>query len=222
MRKLLMHSFRSLFSSSGPSKVSRSFNRDKFPRRDAFPPPLPESRKRRRQSELQIEKYIIRTSHNFYENLSQIFLFMYFYRDGWSRRSAAIAQFEEHNRKISRFLSIIAYSYLFTEACYLLPVTQGSITGKIDDDQFGSTRSRQKSVAFTNSMSRLFIRASESSHLSSHSSAKVRQIELLNGKRFQLIANVVRLATDLIAKVTVAYLIPFIVKIPSFPRKFFF
>lgn len=108
-----MHSFQSLFSSSGPSKVSRSFNRDKFPRRDAFPPPLPESRKRRRQSELQIEKYIIRTSHNFYDNLSQIFLFMYFYRDGWSRPSAAIAQFEEHNRKISRFLSIIAYSYLF-------------------------------------------------------------------------------------------------------------
>jgi len=42
-----------------PPKVSRSFNRDKSPRRDAFPPLLSGSRKHRRQSELQIEKYII-------------------------------------------------------------------------------------------------------------------------------------------------------------------
>lgn len=68
MRKLLMHSLQPLFPSNAPSKVSRSFNRDKSPRRDVFPPLLSGSRKRRRQSELQIEKYIIRTSHNFYEN----------------------------------------------------------------------------------------------------------------------------------------------------------
>lgn len=221
-----MHSFRSLFSSSGPSKVFRSFNRDKSPRRDAFPPPpLPESRKRR-QSELQIEKYIIRTSHNFYENLSQIFLFIYFYRDGWSQPSAAIVQFEEHNRRISRFLSIIASAWAQFILIYSLerfiyyPLSKVQLQAKSTTINSGR-RGRGRRVAFTNSMSRLFIRASESSRLSSHSSAKVRQIKVLNGKRFQLIANVVRLAPDLIAKVTVAYLIPFIVKIPSFPWKFF-
>lgn len=71
-----MHSFQSLFSSSGSFKVSRSFKRDKFPRRDAFPPSLPENRKRR-QSGLQIEKYIIHPSHNFYENLKLSYLYTF-------------------------------------------------------------------------------------------------------------------------------------------------
>lgn len=57
--------------------------------------------------------------------------------------------------------------------------------------------------------------------VSSRPSTKVRQIEVLNGKRFHFIAAVVRLAPDLIAKVTVAHLIPFIVKIPPLPEVFF-
>lgn len=71
-------------------------------------------------------------------------------------------------------------------------------------------------------MSRLFIRASRIFRLSSRSLTKVRQIEILNGKRFQLIAVAVRLTpSDLIAGIIVPYLIPFIVKIPR-SRKLFF
>jgi len=67
----------------------------------------------------------------------------------------------------------------------------------------------------------LFIKANRPFRLSSHSSTKVHQIEVFNGKRFQLIAAVVRLIPDLIAEVTVAYLIPFIVEIPLVSGSFF-
>lgn len=65
------------------------------------------------------------------------------------------------------------YSYLFTRALYLLPVIQGSITSKMDDDHFRLTRSKQ-SVAFTNSMSHLFIRASLFASRHSHQQKFVR------------------------------------------------
>lgn len=52
---------------------------------------------------------------------------------------------------------------------------------------------------------------------------KVRQLEILNGKRFRLIVITGRLTpSSMIAGVTVPYLIPFIVKIPSFLEVFFF
>lgn len=99
-----MHSFlSSLFSSSGSFKVSRSFNRDKFPRRDAFPPSVPKNRKRR-QSELQIEKYIIPSSRNFYKNFK--FSYLYTFRDEWDRDQWS--QFGEQNRTVLRFLSIVS------------------------------------------------------------------------------------------------------------------
>lgn len=76
-------------------------------------------------------------------------------------------------------------------------------------------------IVLTNSMSRLFIKANRLLRLSSGSSTKVHQIEILNGKRFQLIATVVRLIPDSIAEVTVAHLIPFIVEIPLVSGSFF-
>lgn len=93
-----MYSFQSLFSSNGSFKVSRSFNRDKFSRRDAFP-----KNRKRRQSELQIEKYIIPSSHNFYKNLK--FSYLYTFRDEWDRDQWS--QFREQNRTV-RFLSIVS------------------------------------------------------------------------------------------------------------------
>lgn len=111
------------------------------------------------------------------------------------------------------------YSYLLDEALFVT-VARGSIKGKTDVDQLRPTRSSRRIIAFTNSMSRLFTKASGS--LSSRPSTKVRQIGGgLNGKRFQLTAIVVRLIPNLIAKVTVAYLIPFIAEIPALPEVFF-
>lgn len=166
-----MHSFRFLFSSSGSFKVSRSFNRDKFSRRDAFPPSVPENRKRR-QSELQIERYIIRPSHNFYENFK--FSYLCTFRDEWDRDDQWSRNLENRTKIFINSIRVSShYSYLFTEL-YLLPLIQGSITSKMDDDQFGSTRSKQRSVAFTNSMSHLFIRASLFASRHTHQQKSVR------------------------------------------------
>jgi len=68
------------------SKVSRFFNRDKFPCCGAFPSLLPVSRKRRRQSELWMGKYIVHKSRKFYGNLKFSCLLVGSWREISSRR----------------------------------------------------------------------------------------------------------------------------------------
>jgi len=88
-------------------------------------------------------------------------------------------------------------------------ITQDLIKSKING--INSDRSQDGNCLYKFDV--LLIYYKNEQDLSPRSSTKVRQLEVLNSKRFRLIVIAVRLTLSLIAGVTVPYLIPFIVKI---------